>query len=81
MSTKTTLTQVKFRYTTKVVNLVTVLRSLRIYSGMTFEETRQLFDQAQNNKRRFFTVDALDTTAAKDLARILEENDCQVKYN
>jgi hypothetical protein len=81
MSTKTTLTQVKFRYTTKVVNLVTVSRSLRIYSGMTFEETRQLFDQAQNNKRRFFTVDALDTTAAKDLARILEENDCQVKYN
>jgi hypothetical protein len=76
-----TSTQVKFRYTTKVVNLVTVFRNLRIHSSMTFEETRQLFDQAQNNKRRFFTVDALDTTAAKDLARILEENDCQVKYN
>jgi hypothetical protein len=76
-----TSTQVKFRYTTKVVNLVTVFRNLRIHSSMTFEETRQLFDQAQNNKRRFFTVDALNTTAAKDLARILEENDCQVKYN
>jgi hypothetical protein len=76
-----TSTQVKFRYTTKVVNLVTVFRNLRIHSSMTFEETRQLFDQAQNNKRRFFTVNALDTTAAKDLARILEENDCQVKYN
>jgi hypothetical protein len=81
MSTKTTSTQVQFRYTADVVNLVTVLLNIKKYTGMSQKETQVVFDQARNNKKRFFTVDALSVSAAKDLASILAKNDCQVKYN
>ena len=81
MSAKTTPTQVRFRYTAAVVNLVTVFASIKKYTGMSHHETYQVFDQASENKRRFFTVNALNVSAAKDLAAALVANDCQVKNN
>jgi len=79
MSTKTTSTQVQFRYTTKVVDLIHVLADIRKCSGMTYKETKQLFDQAQSNKRRFFTVNTPDADSAETIACLLKKVHCQVK--
>ena len=74
-----TSTQVRFRYTTSVVNLVTVLASIEKYTGMPYKEARELFEQARTNKRRFFTVDAVDATAAREFSAVLKENACEVR--